>query len=147
MASPDDSSLWDRVLLGVVAAVALYALVLVVAGLWLGDAVFDKLGFGPDDGDIAGSQRDYVRLVYGILGAVIVGWMATLGAIAAGPLRRRESWAWWTITSAASAWFVFDTGLSLVLGYVGHALFNVVFALALAVPLAGIKADSRKPRP
>ncbi len=143
MAAPDDTSLWDRVLVGVLVAVALYALVLVVAGLWLGDAVFDKLGFGPDDGDIADSQRDYVRLVYGILGAVIVGWMATLGAIAAGPLRRRETWAWWAVAAAALAWFVLDTGLSLVLGYVGHALFNVVFALALAVPLAGIKASLR----
>ena len=146
MSHADRASLWDSVLLLVVAAVALYALVLAVAGLWLGDVVFDRLGFGPDDGHITENQREYVRLIYGILGAVIVGWMATIGAIVAGPLRRRESWAWWTIVLAVSAWFVLDTGLSLVLGFVGHALFNVAFAAGLAVPLVVIRADLGSPR-
>jgi len=40
---------------------------------------------------------------------------------------------------AVTFWFVLDTGLSLVLGFVGHALFNVAFAVALAVPLTAIK--------
>jgi Mn2+/Fe2+ NRAMP family transporter len=146
MESADGRSSWDRVLLLVVVAVAIYAVALVVAGLWLGDTVFDLLGFGPEDGNIDDSQRDYVRLVYGILGAVIVGWMMTIGAIVVGPLRRREAWAWWAIVTATAAWFVLDTGLSLVLGFVGHALFNVAFAIGLAVPLAAIKPDLQKPR-
>lgn len=139
MEASDRVSVWDRVLLFVVVAVALYALVLVVAGLRLGDAVFDQLGFGPADGHILDSQREYVRLVYGILGAAIVGWMITIGAIVAGPLRRREPWAWWAIVAATSVWFLLDTGLSVVLGFAGHALFNVAFAIALAVPLAALK--------
>ena len=94
MKSRDSTSHWDRLLLLVVVVVALYALGLVVAGLWLGDTVFNALGFGPEDGDVVESQREYVRLVYGILGAVIVGWMATIGLIVSGPLRRRETWAW-----------------------------------------------------
>ena len=32
-------------------------------------------------------------------------------------------------------WFVLDTGMSLVLGFPGHALFNVPFAIALGIPL------------
>ncbi len=79
--------------------------------------------------------------MFGILGAVIVGWMTTIGAIAIGPLRRREIWAWQAIVSAVVVWFVLDTGLSLVLGFVGHALFNVTFAVALAVPLSAIKRE------
>lgn len=144
MDSRDGPGVWDRVLLGVVVAVVAYAIALVVSGLFLGDMVFDRLGFGPDDGDIAGaSSRAYLRLVYGILGAVIVGWMTTIGLIVIGPLRRREKWAWWAIVSAVAAWFVLDTGLSVVLGFVGHALFNVAFAVALAVPLAAIKSEMR----
>ncbi len=143
MESTGRIGLWDRLLLLVVVAVAVYALVLAVAGLWLGDTVFDWLGFGPEDGNIVESQREYIRLVYGILGAVIVGWMITIGAIVAGPLRRRERWAWWTIVTATLVWFVLDTGLSLVLGFVGHALFNVGFALGLALPLSALKEDLR----
>ena len=143
MESADDTGPWDRVLLVVVAAVAVYALALVVAGLWLGDTVFDLLGFGPEDGNIVESQREYIRLLYGILGAVIVGWMTTIGAIVAGPLQRREVWAWWAIVIATLIWFLLDTGLSLVLGFVGHALFNVTFAVGLAVPLAALKQRLR----
>jgi hypothetical protein len=143
MESTDDTGLWDRVLLVVVAAVAVYALALVFAGLWLGDTLFDLLGFGPEDGNVVESQREYIRLLYGILGAVIVGWMTTIGAIVVGPLRRREVWAWWAISIATLIWFLLDTGLSLVLGFVGHALFNVVFAIGLAVPLAALKQRVR----
>jgi hypothetical protein len=38
-------------------------------------------------------------------------------------------------------WFVLDTGISLALGCPLHALFNVPFALTLAIPL--IKLRSR----
>lgn len=133
------AAIWDQLFLLVVGCVALYALVLVVAGLWLGDAIFDDLGFGPEDGAILDDQRPYIRLVCGILGAVIVGWMMTIAAIVAGPLRRREPWAWWAIVSATLVWFILDTGLSLSLGFVGHALFNVAFAIGLAIPLAAIR--------
>jgi len=136
------STVWDRLLATVVGVVAVYAVALVFAGLFLGDEVFNHLGFGPEDGDIGRERpRDYLRLIYGILGAVIAGWMVTVGAIAVGPLRRREAWAWWAITSAVSVWFVLDTGLSIALGFVGHAVFNVAFAVALAVPLVAIKKE------
>jgi hypothetical protein len=144
MEAIDQASVWDRALLIVVAAVAAYAFVLVVAGLWLGDTVFDLLSFGPEDGNIENAQREYVQLLYGVLGAVIVGWMATIAAIVVGPLRRRESWAWRAVVISVTIWFVLDTGLSLVLGFIGHALFNVAFAIGLAVPLAAIRADLRE---
>lgn len=129
-------------MLVVVLAVTAYAVGLVVAGLFVGDEVFDRLGFGPADGDIVdGRPREYVRLVFGVLGAAIVGWMVTFGAIVLGPLRRRQTWAWWAITAASIVWFVLDTALSLALGFVGHALSNIVFAVALGVPLAAIRRE------
>lgn len=133
-------TIWDRILICVLLLVGAYAIALVAAGLFLGDVVFDPLGFGPRDGGIAGVlERSYLRLVYGILGAVILGWMLTVGGIVVGPLRRRERWAWSTVASSIAAWFVLDTGLSLALGYVGHAVFNLVFVLAFAVPLVAIR--------
>lgn len=144
MNATDEATGWDRILLVVVGIVMLYSVGLVVAGLFLGDQVFDRLGFGPDDGPIAGAEaRRYLRLVYGILGAVIVGWMLTIAALVVGPLRRREPWAWSAIATGVGAWFVLDTGLSLILGFVGHALFNVAFAVALAIPLAAIRSELR----
>lgn len=133
---------WDRILLGVIGVVTVYALALVASGLIVSDAVFDPLGFGPDDGDItADAGRDYLQLIYAVLGCVIVGWMLTLAGIVLGPLRSRERWAWNTVVVASGGWFVLDTGVSVLLGFVGHALFNVAFATALAIPLAAIRLD------
>lgn len=142
MDSATRSGPWDALLLVVFVAVATYALGLVFFGLALGDSIFVLLGFGPDDGEITAEvSRRYLRLVYAILGAVIVGWMTTAGAIAIGPLRRREPWAWWAIVCASAVWFALDTSLSLALGFTGHGLFNLGFALALAVPLVAIKRE------
>ncbi|WP_235045305.1 hypothetical protein, partial [Candidatus Microthrix parvicella] len=47
MTATEQPTRWDRFLLVVVGIVATYAFGLVVAGLFLGDHVFDRLGFGP----------------------------------------------------------------------------------------------------
>ncbi|MEM9042815.1 MAG: hypothetical protein AAGD33_23260 [Actinomycetota bacterium] len=138
---------WDRFLLSVVVLVAIYAAALVVFGLAIGDTIFDPLGFGPDDGEIeTATSRTYVQLIFAVLGAVIVGWMATIAGLVVGPLARREPWAWNTIAGAATAWFVLDTGASLLLGFVGHAAFNVGFAVALAAPLVMIRRELQTAR-
>ncbi|MEM7341754.1 MAG: hypothetical protein AAF467_24115 [Actinomycetota bacterium] len=140
MSTEARATVWDTILVVVIVAVGVYALGLVLAGLVLAETVFDQMGFGLDDGGISGdTARGYLRLVFGILGAVIIGWMATLVPVVRGPLRRREPWAWWAIVAAASMWFVLDTGLSLALGFVGHAVFNLGFAAALGVPLAALR--------
>ena len=120
-----------------------YAVVLVVAGGFVGDEIFDRLGFGPADGGIGeGAPHEYVRFVYGVLGAVIIGWMTTVIAIVRGPLRRRETWAWWAVTGALVVWFLVDTTLSLVLGFPGHAALNVGFAVMLGLPLTAIRRET-----
>lgn len=140
------STIWDRFLLVVIAIVACYALGLVFAGLFFGDQVFDRLGFGPDDGGIVSDDaRHYLRLIYAVLGSVIVGWMLTIAALVIGPLRRRETWAWKAIAGAIAAWFLLDTGLSLALGFTGHAAFNISFGFALAVPLLAIRPELEPP--
>ncbi len=136
----DRSELWHRWLLIVVIAVGTYAVGLVVAGGFVGSALFDPLGFGPESGDIAdGTPTDYVRFIFAVLGAVIVGWMATLAAIVRGPLRRGEPWAWWAVAASVGVWFTLDTGISIALGFVSHGAFNLVFLAALAVPLIGLR--------
>ncbi len=128
-------------LLVVIAGVAVYGLVLLTAGLWLGRTVFEILGFGLDDGQISAVQEPYLRLVFAVLGAVIVGWMAALAAT----MHRFGPEATPVIIASVSIWFILDTGISLVLGYVGHAAFNVAFVtfLAPAVKIAGATGPSR----
>jgi len=72
-----------------------------------------------------------------MLGGTILGYYVLATIVAAIPFRRRERWAWWTLTGGLLAWFVSDSAMSLMHG----ATFNVLMVncptlIAHGVPLA-----------
>jgi len=70
-----------------------------------------------------------------VLGAVMAGWAILMVQIVRGPLKEGSVWAWTFLVQSLSLWFILDTGMSLVLRYPSHALFNIPFAVALGIPL------------
>jgi len=138
------SLFWDRWLQIAIGGVVVYCVTLVVTGRTAG-RLFDILGFGMRDaGILPGSPAErHVLLVYGVLGSVMIAWMATLWLISAGPLRHRDPWAWTTVTRTVVLWFVIDTSFSLAVGAPTHALFNVAFLLVLAPPLIRMRPQRR----
>lgn len=134
---------WDRWLTTVLAGISVYGAVLVVRGA-VPAAVFDQLGFGMTAGGITGGPAEtYVLLIYGILGAVLIGWMLLLLAVVRGPLLRRERWAWHAVSRSLTVWFLVDTAFSVAIGFPTHALFNVGFALAACAPLVALGQQLR----
>ena len=115
-----------------------YSLLLVVAGAMAG-SLFSWFGFGPDESIDTDAFRDYLRLPYMVLGAVMAGWTFLMIQIVRGPLTEQSAWAWTLLLRSLSLWFVLDTGMSLVLGYPMHAVFNLPFAVALGIPLAQLR--------
>jgi hypothetical protein len=115
-----------------------YSLLLVVAGATAG-SLFSWFGFGPDESIDTEAVRDYLRLPYMVLGAVMAGWTFLMIQIVRGPLTEQSAWAWTFLVRSLSLWFVLDTGMSLVLGYPMHAVFNIPFAVALGIPLFQLK--------
>ena len=111
-----------------------YALVLVFGGS-LAEKMFSSLGFGPPADVTSAEISAYLRLPFAVLGAVLAGWAILMLVVVRGPLRAGSPWALTALTAALAVWFVLDTGMSFVLGYPMHALFNVPFALALGLPL------------
>ena len=139
---------WNHLLLGVISLVGLYGVTMVIAAEQVTRNLFGPLGFGLDQaGDLTRSELDYVAFVFRVLGAVIVGWMVALAGLTAVPLRRREPWAWWTISASMVIWFLVDTGMSVAVGRHSHAAFNVVFLVAVAVPLGRIGMQLRHTEP
>lgn len=115
-----------------------YSLLLVVAGATAG-SLFSWFGFGPDKAIDTDAVRDYLRLPYMVLGAVMAGWTYLMIQIVRGPLKEKSAWAWTFLVRSLSLWFVLDTGMSLALGYPMHAVFNLPFAVALGIPLARLR--------
>lgn len=128
---------WITWLTVVLVIVLLYALLLVLTGSLAG-SLFDVLGFGPPASIDTLEMRDYLRLPFMVLGAVMAGWSLLMLLIVQGPLKEGAPWAARSLLLAVALWFILDTGMSLVLGFPTHALFNVPFALALGIPLLAL---------
>lgn len=126
--------LWLTWLQLVLLAVFVYAIVLVVAGSVAG-SLFSFFGFGPPASIDTSEVRAYLALPTMVLGAVLAGWASLMLAVVRGPVRDGAPWALPAMSRAVALWYVLDSGMSLVLGFPTHALFNVPFAVALGVPL------------
>ena len=124
----------------VLVLVLCYSLLLVVAGSTAG-SLFSWFGFGPDESIATAAVRDYLRLPYMVLGAVMAGWAFLMLQIVRGPLKEGSTWAWTFLTRAISLWFILDTGMSLILDYPMHAVFNIPFAVALGIPLFRLRPN------
>ena len=134
-ASRTSAILWLQVAL---TAVLLYSLLLVVAGGAAG-SLFTWLGFGPEESIDTEGVRSHLKLPYMVLGAVMAGWAFLMIQLVRGPLKEGSAWAWTFLTRSLALWFILDTGMSLLLGYPSHALFNIPFAVALGIPLYRLK--------
>lgn len=118
--------------------VLVYSIALVFAGKKTG-TLFSWFGFGPDESIDTLEVRDYLRLPFMVLGAVMAGWSVLMIQLVRGPLREGSRWAWLMLVQSLALWFLLDTGMSLVLGYPSHALFNVPFAVVLGIPLVSLR--------
>ena len=136
------SSVWITWLQVILAVLLVYALVLVFAGSVAG-WMFTALGFGPPSPVDSDGVGAYLKLPFMVLGAVLAGWSLMMIQIVRGPLRDGSNWALPVLIRSLVLWFVLDTGMSVVLGFPMHALFNVPFALALGIPLWMLKSRSQ----
>jgi hypothetical protein len=62
------------------------------------------------------------------MGAVMVGWFATLYWVV-GAAERGVHGAWTAAVGAFSAWFALDTGYSLLSGFWQNAVLNTAIAM------------------
>lgn len=134
---------WIAWLQVVLALLVIYALVLVFGGS-VAEGLFSAFGFGPPDSVTSVELSAYLRLPFAVLGSVMVGWAALMIILVRGPLTSGAHWAIPALAVPVALWFLLDTGISIVLGYPTHALFNVPFALALGVPLWRLRAINRR---
>lgn len=128
---------WQRWLIVVTGGVILYGFGLIFLP-HLMHTLFNTLFFSSSDSirDFADESHNFIPFVYGVLGAVIIGWMVTLMSILLTAFH--QPFAWRTLTLSIGLWYLIDTGFSLYLGSVAHAVFNTVFLGLFAVPLAAL---------
>jgi len=127
---------WDGWLITVAASVIVFSVSLVVLPQ-LSQSLFDSL-FARQlaaHQPFAPSAASYVRFVYGVLGAVMIGWMVSLLFLIAGPFRERTRGGWYAVSVSVLVWFVVDSSFSIWVGFWENAAFNTGFLLLFAPPI------------
>jgi hypothetical protein len=88
-----------------------------------------------ENGILPGKTPLFETFVYGVLGAVVMGWGIMLAFIAHNPFRKREPWSWWAVLTGMTAWFLLDTAISLYFQVTANAAGNVALFVFFIIPL------------
>jgi hypothetical protein len=136
--------------LTVVAGTVIVFAALMLATRLITDGLFSWMFFG-ETGEPAGFPQDaidYYRVIYGILGAVMIGWFALVIWVVRGPLASGVAGAWTALVVSIGGWFVIDTTFSLASGFWENAVLNVCFLGAFLPGLwlsRGARAAAQRP--
>ena len=127
---------WSRLIQAAAAVVLALSAVLMLAPS-LGEAFFYLVYFQQPTSPVAVPEeiQGYLRFANGIIGAVMAGWMMAVIALARGPFRAGERFAWNSIAWPLLGWYVIDTTFSIAHGAWGNVLLNTGTALMFGVPL------------
>ena len=137
----DRWSRWLVVWLAIVAAISL-ATVLIAQ---VSGELFDLALFGSTDRP-AGFTNDaveYQRFIWGITGALTIGWMLLAVPVVRGPFRRGERWAWVAIAESFAGWFLIDSTMSVALGFAENVAVNVLFVVGVVPALVATRPGRR----
>lgn len=77
----------------------------------------------------------YVDFVYGVLGAVMIGWMTMFAGLLHGPIRDKQRWAIGVALASIVIWFVIDSAMSWHFDQTHNVLLNIVSVVSFVVPL------------
>ncbi|MBD2499015.1 hypothetical protein [Anabaena azotica] len=90
------------------------------------------------------AEYSYIKFLYGLLGAIMVGWTVALLYILLKPFRRGEIEGWFAMTASILVWFTIDSSFSVSSGFWQNAVFNVAFLVFYAIPLAATYQNFQK---
>ena len=82
--------------------------------------------------------RSFQRWIYGTWGATIAGWGLLVLFTVWLPLRNKERWAWYALTTSLLLWYLVDSGLSLYFRITGNIVLNTLFLVIFGIPLLAL---------
>ena len=134
--NPQPLLLWSR-LIQAAAAVMLALSALLLLAPAAGESIFYLVYFlrPASPVPVPSEVQGYVRFANGIIGAVIVGWMLAVVALARGPFLAGQRHAWNAIAWPLAGWYLVDTAFSVAHGVWGNVLLNTATALMFGIPL------------
>lgn len=139
------SPFWVKWLVGATFGVIVFSLGLIFIPDTMRE-IFNQLYLPSDvETQFSDTAENFINFVYGILGAVMIGWAIMLLSTILGGFRRGEQEAWITLSASMVSWFVLDSGFSVAMGFPENALFNLAFFIVYAIPLGATYRQFMQP--
>jgi hypothetical protein len=137
---------WARATVGIAVAVILFALAMMMPPR-PAVAYFNYIIYGVTSypSTTVGEGERYVTFVYGVLGAVIIGWLSLVLLLARVVGRTGSRSVASAMVGSTLIWFVVDTLFSLVMGYPANAISNIAFAAVLLFPMWNLQRSCTSP--
>ena len=85
--------------------------------------------------DIPAGAWAFQGWIYGVAGAIVVGWGIFLFYLARYPFKQQEKWAWNCIFTGLLVWYVVDTFISVQFKVYFNAISNTVIFIPMILPL------------
>ncbi|BCL34701.1 hypothetical protein [Nostoc sp. MS1] len=128
---------WWYWLIIVTSGVIIFSLSLLIAPGFMQN-FFDAMFFStiPAHTNFSNEAYTYIKFLYGLLGAVMIGWSVALFYILWQPFRHEKIEGWFSMLTSVVAWFSIDTSFSLASGFWQNAVLNVAFFILFMIPLA-----------
>lgn len=132
---------WYRWLLAVTVGTALFGLAFVILPHQV-QSLYAYLLYGTTDARALFAENyQFVTFLYGVLGAVLFGWAISLEITLMTTFRKGYREGWLAFTASVVLWYVVDSALSVYWGFSMNAVFNTVFLVLFAIPLAATYRD------
>lgn len=137
--------LWYYCFFLITVTVAIFSLSLVLLPNFM-QRFFDFIFFSSSRVKPACSTEEtlYIKFVYGVLGAVMVGWCVSLFCSILDSFRREDKEGWRTVSLSLVTWFILDTSFSISQGFIENAVFNLIVFVCFSIPLIGLSRQSSK---
>jgi hypothetical protein len=114
-----------------------------IAAPGLMNALFNTMFFGSAASPFSADANAYNLFVYAVLGAIMIGWVISLGGLV-WLAARGQTTAWWLFCASVLVWYAVDTTASLALGYPANAALNTLMLVLLGVPMVALFQHMRQ---
>ena len=99
---------------------------------------------GTGFGTLTASKFQFVRLLSGVIGGVMIGWGAMMAGLSYRLRCNPDDLIWALMAISAVLWYVMDMIASAMAGSLTNMLLNTVILILLLPPLLGMRSSIAK---
>jgi hypothetical protein len=145
-ASSSPINFWRKWLLVASIIQAVVSLAMMLLQDFLDEFLWNPLFFYDSklDQTFSPEVKHYIHFLFGVMGAVMVGWSILLFFYIKSSFASGDRQVWYALVLSVGGWYVLDSVFSIAMGFWTNAVLNTAFALIFFIPFIASSKYFRK---